>query len=42
MKYIPSPDLVLDFSIIGLLLGFESVDLFAKVMSALTRDIVIL
>ena len=41
--YIPSPDdLLFDLSINVLLLGFERFDLLAKVMSALTRIIVIL
>lgn len=42
-KTIPSPEaLLFGLSISLLLLGFDSVDLLAKVISALTRDIVIL
>mgnify|MGYP000577381263 FL=1 len=41
--HIPSPeDLLFDRSISVLLLGFERFDRLAKVMSAFTRDIVIL
>lgn len=41
--HIPSPeDLLFDLSISVLLLGFERFDRLAKVMSAFTRDIVIL
>ena len=41
--YVPSPeDLLFDLSINVLLLGFERFDFLAKVMSAFTRDIVIL
>lgn len=41
--YIPSPeDLLFDLSISVLLLGLERFDLFARVISAFTRDIVIL